>query len=358
MSKHLKRCFLILVFAIFLYQIQNSIKNFIDPPIIQITSITTVDQNQNPIVYLCHFKQYSNDKGQEYGYKWKEQFLLGNLTDNNGNLTWKGKNGNLNFVQAQNTLYVGPKTNFDVEISENLTIWEKAATEPVFFPSVGTCTKIPLAGKILKIFTNTPSYLLLVDPAKDNNLRVSEIDNAQIDMDQVIWAGEQYFVKAAYELEITMYDHKIHANSLCTSYQEKRSTYGECIRNELYLKLLETYGCLPPWFLVGSNITCEETVTVGNPPYEVLKEFLDEIKRLNDGYNMNLMKKCLPPCVMMNAKLARKSFDYKKDGALIKVEQKKEVLVYTDAYAYNIFNLVVDLGMEYSCIYFFYSSLM
>ena len=60
---------------------------------------------------------------------------------------------------------------------------------------------------------------------------------------------------------------------------------------------------------------------------------------------VDTLKPCLSPCVSMHFKLNEISHDSNRPhNAALTVKMKDEMIVYTDVYAYDIFNLIVDLG--------------
>ena len=107
--------------------------------------------------------------------------------------------------------------------------------------------------------------------------------------------------------------------------------------------MLEWYKCLPPWFPRNSTLTCQmgKVIEINDENWAMHTQF----NRFIDGLEINILKLCLPPCVTMQFKLNEvKHFTNEIDYAFVSMEIKDEIIVYTDVYAYDIFNLFVDLG--------------
>ena len=57
------------------------------------------------------------------------------------------------------------------------------------------------------------------------------------------------------------------------------------------------YGCLPPWWPLKNNITCEKDLPVKQIKEDDLTKTIYHIIDLDDGFNIDIMKHCLAPCV-------------------------------------------------------------
>ena len=92
--KLLRLIFQLFCFAIFVYQVQNSVRKYTDKPVTQLTSETTFKEITPPDIYICEEGQFNGTTAVQLGYKTLARFLLGNLTHGQKK-TWNGKTGNL-----------------------------------------------------------------------------------------------------------------------------------------------------------------------------------------------------------------------------------------------------------------------
>ena len=347
----LRTLFLLFVLGIFLFQMYNSVKKYIEGPVVQETKTTSWDAIQKPVIYACQANQY-NQHARQYGYQSLSKFLIGEA---NGRLvgedwntanytTWKGVYNNLTFQKAQALFY-----DFDdskhallaVDMDQNNK--KLLDQEIMFFPTIGFCSKIKNMSTLFSFRTNNKYMIYLVDPLKDSRVRIDTLEDATVYLGPT---DEMHFNTAAYELEITLQDLILYEGRSCTDYSKYDTSYGKCIEKSLKDKLVQVYGCLPPWFIIdNSKSTCTE---VKRPGQHMIDEIANEIKRLELGFEMQLFHNCLPPCLEMRAKLRRKSVGDMVDSAHVVIEANKEVVIYTDVYAFDMFNMMIDIGSALS----------
>ena len=75
----LRILFQILAFAIFTYQMKNSVLKYIEKPILQQSSRSTIDEIQLPLLYVCESSQFNYSRSQDYGYDSYTDFIIGHL---------------------------------------------------------------------------------------------------------------------------------------------------------------------------------------------------------------------------------------------------------------------------------------
>ena len=103
------------------------------------------------------------------------------------------------------------------------------------------------------IETTKKSAIYLVDPAKNNFIRMNSMNSGF----QKFGPTENgLYGKYVYEVEIILHDLSIHDGDTCFNYQHLKSSYGNCLEEVLKEFFLHGYKCLPPWF-PNSNSTCE-----------------------------------------------------------------------------------------------------
>ena len=108
-------------------------------------------------------------------------------------------------------------------------------------------------------------------------------------------------------------------------------------------QLLNWYNCLPPWFPNNNGMhVCRNNAVLDS---QTLSDIRDDFVNFIDGMeSMNIFKTCLPPCLTMKVNMRRTFASSFIDSTFYKFVAREEVKVVKDEYAYDAFNLVVDLG--------------
>ena len=184
------------------------------------------------------------------------------------------------------------------------------------------------------------SDLYIVDPAGANKLNMYESNVAKIHFGPT---NERSYDSKAFEIEVEIHDLSIHDGKTCMDYGRMGTSYDSCVQNEMETFLLEWYKCLPPWFPNNNNLTCEmgKDMEINDDNSTLSNQIRNFVKLMG----MDTLKTCLSPCVRMHFKLNEISHDSNRyNNAALTVKMKDEMIVYTDVYAYDIFNLIVDLG--------------
>ncbi len=142
-----------------------------------------------------------------------------------------------------------------------------------------------------------------------------------------------------------MHDSSVYDGSSCTNYERIESSYRECLESAMKSKFLEWYGCLPPWFPNLNGLSCELNKNIPMPDSEIQIDITNEFAKLIDGLELDTFKLCLPPCKKLQLKHNLLShYSNRIHNAYVKYMLKDEVKVLRHAYAYDMFDLVVDLG--------------
>ena len=310
--KLLRLIFQLFCFAIFVYQVQNSVRKYSDKPVTQLTSETTFKEITPPDIYICEEGQFNGTTAVQLGYKTLAKFLLGNLTHGQKK-TWNGKTGNLTYKMVQEILFQSSFNNFVYQTSETGTDndWKRSETELVFKTPQGFCMKPKQMKKGLNFRVTTQSFFAINDPAKQNKLRITAMEHGKFNFGP---SGVNTFSGSGYEIKIKIEDATIHDGVSCTQYNRINTTYGECIENGLMNSLVAWYGCLPPWFPAGNKPTCGSDVHITK---QNEKEALAEILRMNKGFDLKSSSACLPPCTKMAFEIKQLYYDPNRKELLI-----------------------------------------
>lgn len=161
------------------------------------------------------------------------------MIDPTDGITWKGKHGNITYTQLEEILFENNYTSFGTKTS---------TTEEVFLLPHGKCKKLLGFNTTAKdeIRSREQSMLLIVDPNKENSIRIKEMENARVDLGPTN-VNSQFFNFGDYELSITLHDKSIDDGKSCYDYEKLESSYGNCVEVKVKEYYLEKLGCLPPW---------------------------------------------------------------------------------------------------------------
>ena len=328
-----RRLFQVITFVVFLIQVYNSILKYNDGTIIQKQTTLTIDEIKHPNIFVCLANHYNYTKSLSYGYKYKTSFYTGKLT-NSDRKTWRGKYQNLTFKDIHNGI-------FDQEFGY-FTV--KGGTyNKVFSNNYGYCMHLDnnntFAGDIS---ATKQSFAVMADPYKLNNLNIYEMENTRVTFGPT---NNQQYEFQNFEPKISLYDSRIKDGISCIDYERINSSYGQCIKDAMRRRLLHCFGCLPLWFPGNSGEGCEVDKDVHVQDDILYEEVFQDIWELTGGKEIEYLKVCLPPCMSMEVIILKtehlRNFP---DYSVSSFKFKRDVLVYTDIFAYDEFSLIVDFG--------------
>ena len=103
-------------------------------------------------------------------------------------------------------------------------------------------------------------------------------------------------------------------------------------------------GCLPPWFPANTSLICDNTPEINVTKQSIIEMFW-EVDWLEIGQRFKF-DSCLPPCLTMSIEMQQlKHITNLPNSAVVRINvDNKNIKVLTLAYAYDEFNLVVDVG--------------
>ena len=331
--KHIRSLIQLITSGVFLYQMILSFQRFNKHKVIQEKSMTTIDNIKKPVIYICQDNQFNYEKARKIGYQYMSTLAPGELNDT-PKITWKGKFENLDNHKIFELLY-------ESDYSDLSVIYSNA--EKSYMAPHGWCMLLKSSNYTKEfIKTTKQSLILVVDPSKVNNLRTLEMDNGRIMFGPT---ESNLYDWSAYEISIRLYNSNINDGKSCTNYDILNSSYGECIEDAIQAVFMKYYGCLPPWFPSSTKYTCEDYLEVKIDKHTLPINISEDFKLMYYGRQMEMLNKCLPPCLIMKIKMKRTAYRSDRiDNAFFHYVFDNDVIVYTDAYAYEEFDLVVDLG--------------
>ena len=336
--------FQLLTVAIFLYQMQNSIRKYIERPTTQHTSTTTLDKVKQPVIYICQDNQFNYSKAKDYGYSKLSYFYFGII--GYPNISWNSKHENRSFKYLQQNLYQANYSKHTL-IKNNIKGGYYEQLEPkeddiVFRIPVGFCWQAKHLDKFYRIQSTNRTTIYLTDPLKDNMLMIPQVENGKFS----IGMNENgFYDNNVYKMKLSVVESGLKEGQTCIDYEKRDSSYGDCLHKTIKDTFLSLYGCLPPWFPKSNELTCGQNNEILIPT----KENLDDVRNdfSNFYYELDLLyiKPCLPPCKTMKIDFIDTSHATTREtDASLKINIQDEVTVYKEVHAYDMFDLVVDLG--------------
>ena len=329
--------FQVLLFGVFVYQMKFSAEKFIDRPVVQKTMTKRFHSSPKPTIYVCQENQFDLDNSKSLGYRSKTRLLSGDLIGSD-TISWNGKYGNQTFNEVQNIIFSHDYKDFVYQTADNGVedTWRDAVAEEIFEIRFGLCKKSKKTKKGMNFRVTKNSFLYIDDPEKTMDFRISS-SSTKFKFGPTT---NNRFDGHLYQVQIILHDSSIFDGVTCTNYAAKNSTYGQCIQNELKQEMESWYGCLAPWFSQNSGPMCEVNTTIKKQD-SAYKEYHKLVK----GLEMDISEPCLPPCITMTwqvKELYHASLEEKY--AWFELEFVDDVIVHVDMEAYDIFNLIVDLG--------------
>ena len=243
---NVKRLFKIVVFGVFIFQMQNSIRNYVSMPVIKQSSTTSLEKIKRPVIYICQDAQFNYTKARGYGYNFLTDFNIGKLAHSD-NITWTGKDGNTSFDELQEKLFNVDYTNLTAwtSVSGDQDDWNPAGIGRVYFTPNGFCMKLLGSASKIKFYTTKQSTVLVTDPSMESKLMIPRINNGKFSVGPI---GKELFNEFVYELEVSLHDAHMHHGKTCYYYSNTEENYEDCLANGMKKSFLAWYSCLPPWF--------------------------------------------------------------------------------------------------------------
>ena len=160
----LRKLIQLVTIGVFIYQVQNSIQYYFDGHIIQGVSNLQLKDIKQPDVYICEDQQMNYKQLRNIGYQYMSTLLLGELFSSR-RITWQGTDGNLSFLDIQNSVFLNDYSKLE-------TIHDTA--EKIFVLPYGFCFK--LSKSIEDRVKNVKRSILLIDdPYNGNKMRMTEL---------------------------------------------------------------------------------------------------------------------------------------------------------------------------------------
>ena len=195
------------------------------------------------------------------------------------------------------------------------------------------CRMLKKLDAVFSVSANETSSMVFVDPSRKNKIMLTTMENGLFDLgkhEKNVYSGYNY------ELTLHVYDSKLQDGVTCFDYDQRGSSYGECIETKMRENLLKWYNCLPPWFPTNNTLlTCEQIKEVPNLESNVMADIQDEFVRLYTGYKLIMVEECMPPCLTMIVRRKLLSIESNRNVILNFLFRKKII------YKTSLFSLII-----------------
>ena len=323
----------------------SSLGKYFDKPIVQETSTISIDDmNQMPVMYICQDAQFDYAEGKSYGYPSLWKFLIGKL-ENTNNFTWTGKHRNQSFAKLQKILFNVNYNSTTVHSSETRNYdfpYVQSYNDSIFISPYGYCMKLKKQTIHIQVKSTVKTDVILTDPVLENQIRITGMQYGTFGIGPT---PDGLFETKHYEIALSLHDLSVHDGKTCTDYEKTGSSYGECTESMFKNTILEWYGCPQTWVQGNSIKPCDANMSKLVSDEQIIYEVQNEMNKLVTGFELNMFKQCMKPCMTMQLNYNLRRHILKRlDKSDIRIMFDEKVTVFKDVFAYDGFNLVVDVG--------------
>ena len=224
--------------ALFSVQMVQALMKYNSNSTFTSTELVNITDVKMPLVTMCQSNQFNHSAARQMGYQRMIDFVIGNITEKNGEyLQWRG-NINTTYNSTIEMLY-----NVDYE---SLNYRNILGTEDKFILPNGKCKVIHSIvsqdGFYVEGFEKQ-TYIFITDPDMATNYTiVKETSHG----DPIQWDTNKTRKIYKVTLKETFW---LHGAQDCQNYgkDEDFGTYGECLEHVDKLVSLEELGCCVPW---------------------------------------------------------------------------------------------------------------
>lgn len=287
-------------------------------------SVVPVTQITPPLFYVCNYAQFNYTRAESLGYDSYEDFVLGKVNGSD-KATWIGKSRNQTYNETVKSLFNDDYADLDTGMT---------STKLVFIHPYGFCTQMIMTNLTMveqEVRTKHSVNIMIQDPYGSNNLKIEGEFGETERLDAEEGENEYLYNKMFYKL----HDESVYDGDKCTDYRKLNMSFGQSLEKEMKDKLNDLYGCIPQWF-PGKMEKCSSS---SKPITDKAKEYISNITSYN-----KIVTDCKPSCQRLELQLKRIGKTDHPTMAIFDLKHHHEVEVHKIICAYDIFNLIVELG--------------
>ena len=333
----------ILLFSVFMFSIQmeTSLENLMNPPIVVSEKKLTLSEIEPPMITICPSNQIDEEKLKTFGFDSYFDFLVGEINSSYPT--------NTSFWDIFNSvLTYEPRTDVEFHIvHEGKTKYKMTDFDKQFYPKFGYCWEITdyvlhkdlqlnILGKVKHALVFLTDKLQKTKPA----LTLFNHRGVAIELDKT--KDLTYFI----EIGIKSFSHPQTPDD-CKDYTVNE--YAKCIDQAFDNFTLDVFECQPPWLTTRHACTDMKWKENSNSMFEILSDFELLFKEIIlfdiiEMKNFEAKKKCKRPCKEIRS-LIRPGFAQTSQGSISTTLMFDEIVILTkDIVSYDFSNFLLDLG--------------
>ena len=112
----LRMAFQVMALGIFMFQMQESVRQLIRNPVVTEDSMTTLDQISKPIIMIAQEGQFNYTKTKKYGYEYQISFLAGNVEGLPNIARWTGGFKAHIYLRERKSSFISQARLFNVSV--------------------------------------------------------------------------------------------------------------------------------------------------------------------------------------------------------------------------------------------------
>ena len=232
--------------ALFAVQMVQALMKYNSNSTFASTELVSITDVKMPLITMCQSNQFNHAAAKQMGYQRMIDFVVGNITEENGGyLQWRG-NINTTFNSTIEMLY-----NVDYE---SLNYQNILGTEDKFILPNGRCKIIESTLSPEGFFVEgyeKPTDFFITDPDMATNYTIFKESSHG---DPILWDTNKTRKIYKITLKETFW---LHGAQDCQNYGTDKDfeTYGECLEHVDKLVSSEELGCYVPW--MSSTNQCQ-----------------------------------------------------------------------------------------------------
>ncbi len=336
-----KACILLFSVFMFSFQMETSLENLMNPPIVVSEKKLTLSEIEPPMITICPSNQIDEGKLKTFGFDSYFGFLVGEIKSS--------YQTNISFWDIFNSvLTYEPKTDVEFQIDhEGKPKYNMTDFVQQFYPKFGYCWEITdyvlhkdlqlkIPGKV------NHALVFLTDKLQKTKPALALINHRGVAIELDKTKDLTYFI----EIGIKSFSHPQTPDD-CKDYTVDE--YANCIDTAFDNFTLDVFECQPPWLTTRNACTEMKWKKNSKSMFDILPDFellLKDIILFDiiEMKNFEAKKKCKRPCTEIRS-LIRPGFAQSSQGSISTTLMFDEIVIFTkDIVSYDFSNFLLDLG--------------
>ena len=353
---------ILLAIIMFCIQFETAIKNLTNPPTVDSTYITELENIDLPLITVCPTNQTNITALEESGYFYPKFVLAGWKTDeqitswgDKQNLTFRDVlkilkiwyidddelDSMIHFSEVNYHTYLLINQIFDLNSLDALVLSDNnfynfPRKDIIFFPKYGFCYQVSNYSTKFEvgIISNIKQDIRVF--VTDRNFK------SYFSLDYASHQGSPIIVSKGVSQRFEV---KIDVSSTCPVETEvtAKNDFEKCVDRKVQEKIGKPLGCIPPW--ISPNNQCN-----GSYPYDFVEkkipdfeyEYIDLIYGLK---KTEIEKKCRKYCSSTTVTVQEgEKFEQEQDQQEIQITFNDRVKVTETVFNYSPFQFIIDVG--------------